>query len=158
MFCTRGTISFCGSEDTNYQAASSDKMNYEIWVVLQPYLTCAVGTMYHLWVIHMTQNNSDMSVLENWLYEQQKHMNFLHTTMLTNEEDKNVNNFLVVMGRPHRSESMPQVLEQENVLEAGHGANLIGIILLFTKIPYLFPQEVDESYKIGTTVVGTKKG
>jgi hypothetical protein len=36
-----------------------------------------------------------------------KNMNFLHTTMLTNEEDKNVSNFLVVMGSPHRSESMP---------------------------------------------------
>jgi hypothetical protein len=33
-------------------------------------------------------------------------MNFLHTTMLTNDEDKNVSNLVVVMGSPHRSESM----------------------------------------------------
>jgi hypothetical protein len=59
--------------------------------------------------------------------------------MLTNDEDKNVSNLVVVMGGCHRFESMLQVREQENVLEAGHGANLIGILLLFTKIPYFSP-------------------
>jgi hypothetical protein len=35
-----------------------------------------------------------------------KNMNFLHTTMLTNDEDKNVSKLVLVMGSPHRSESM----------------------------------------------------